>query len=144
MTFWRHQHHDPSALVSTRAAGQAVAEVHEALEGYPETFPSFLDRQVRRVSRILFDETTLSSIPTSELAFLRGQYLRISSVLRDTKLECLTLHGDPHRGNLLVSETGYLLIDFESVCSGPLEWDLSALPGVGAGTFSTALLIQAF
>ena len=28
------------------------------------------------------------------------------------------------------------MIDFESVCSGPLEWDLSALPGVGAGVFS--------
>jgi hypothetical protein len=28
------------------------------------------------------------------------------------------------------------MIDFESVCSGPVEWDLSALPGVGAGVFS--------
>lgn len=41
----------------------------------------------------------------------------------------------PHRGNVLVSKAGYLLIDFESVCSGPLEWDLSALPGLGGGMF---------
>lgn len=136
MTFWRHQDHDPSAPLSTRAAGQALAQVHEALSSYPETFPSFLDRQVRRASRILFDETTPSSIPAPERALLCSQYLMISSVLRDTKLECRTLHGDPHRGNLLVGRTGLLLIDFESVCSGPLEWDLSALPGVGAGMSS--------
>jgi hypothetical protein len=136
MTFWRHHDHDPSAPASTRAAGQALAQVHEALDSYPETFPSFLDRQVRRASRILFDETAPSTIPVSERAFLCAQYLRISSMVRDTKLECRTLHGDPHRGNFLVSQTGYLLIDFESVCSGPLEWDLSALPGMGAGAFS--------
>jgi hypothetical protein len=28
------------------------------------------------------------------------------------------------------------MIDFESVCSGPLEWDLSALPCVDTGIFS--------
>jgi hypothetical protein len=27
------------------------------------------------------------------------------------------------------------MIDFESACTGPLEWDLSALPGGGAGVF---------
>jgi hypothetical protein len=136
MTFWRYQDHDPSAPVSAGAAEHVLAQVHGALDGYPESFPSFLDRQVRRASRILFDETTPSSIPTTERAFLCSQYLRISSMLRDTKFESRTLHGDPHRGNLLASRTGYVLIDFESVCSGPLEWDLSALPGVGSGTFS--------
>lgn len=136
MTFWRYHDHDPSAPATTRAAGEALAQVHDALRNYPQTFPSFLDRQVRRASRILFDETTPSAIPAAERAFLCSQYLRISSELRDTKLECRTLHGDPHRGNFLISQTGCLLIDFESVCSGPLEWDLSALPGVGAGTFS--------
>ncbi len=28
------------------------------------------------------------------------------------------------------------MIDFESVCSGPVEWDLSALPDMGAGVFA--------
>jgi streptomycin 6-kinase len=57
-------------------------------------------------------------------------------VLLDKKLRCRTLHGDPHRGNLLISRSGCLMVDFESVCSGPLEWDLSALPCVDAGIFS--------
>jgi hypothetical protein len=136
MTFWRHQDHDPDAVATSRGAGRALAEVHEALDSYPETFPSFLDRQVKRAEKILFSESAPSPLPTSERAFLCSQYLSITSELHDRKLRCRTLHGDPHRGNLLVSKAGYLLIDFESVCSGPLEWDLSALPGLGADAFS--------
>jgi hypothetical protein len=136
MTFWRHRDHDPSAVATSQGAGQALAQVHEALDSYPETFPSFLDRQVKRAARILFSESAPSPLPTSEHAFLCSQYVSITSELHERRLRCRTLHGDPHRGNLLVSKAGYLMIDFESVCSGPIEWDLSALPGLGAGTFS--------
>jgi hypothetical protein len=136
MTFWRHQDHDPKALATGRAAGEALAEVHDALDSYPGMFPSFLDRQVRRTSRILFDETASSALPASERAFLRSEYLSITAELSDARLRCRTLHGDPHRGNLLISRSGCVMIDFESVCSGPVEWDLSAMPGKAAGIFS--------
>jgi len=136
MTFWRYQDHDPNALATGSAAGLALQRVHQALDSYPGTFPSFLDRQVSRASRTLFDETAPSALPASECVLLRSEYLSITSALRDTRIGCRALHGDPHRGNLLFSQAGYLMIDFESVCSGPLEWDLSALPGTGAGVFS--------
>jgi len=135
MTFWRHQDHDPDALATSRGAGHALAQVHAALDSFPETFPSFLDRQVRWTAKILFGDSAPSQLPTSDRDFLCSQYLSIISALHDRKLNCRTLHGDPHRGNVLVSKDGYLLIDFESVCSGPVEWDLSALPGLGAGAF---------
>lgn len=136
MTFWRHQDHDPDVRTTSRGAGHALAQVHEALDSYPETFPSFLDRQVKRTAKILFGESGPSPLSTSDHNFLCNQYQSITSQLRDRKLRCRTLHGDPHRGNVLVTKAGYLLIDFESVCSGPLEWDLSALPGLGAGAFN--------
>lgn len=135
MTFWRHQDHDPDAPATSRDAGHALKQVHEALDSYPETFPSFLERQVRRTAKTLFGESAPSPLSTADHDFLCSQYLSITSELHGRKLSCRTLHGDPHRGNVLVSKAGYLLIDFESVCSGPLEWDLSALPGLGAGSF---------
>ena len=136
MTFWRHQDHDPDALAASAGAGHALAQIHEALDSYPETFPSFLDRQVRRTAKILFGESALSPLSTPDRDFLRNQYLHITSELHGRQFWCRTLHGDPHRGNVLVSKAGCLFIDFESVCSGPLEWDLSALPGPGAGAFN--------
>ena len=37
------------------------------------------------------------------------------------------LHGSPHAANWLLSADGPLLLDFETACLGPVEWDLSAL-----------------
>jgi thiamine kinase-like enzyme len=36
------------------------------------------------------------------------------------------LHGDAHTGNILSTRSGPLWMDFEDVCSGPLEWDLAS------------------
>jgi hypothetical protein len=136
MTFWRHQAHDAQATVSDAAAGRALAEVHRALDTF--TFPtrSFMDRQVRRTGDVLADPLSLPALGQSERAFLDNEYLALISSVRDRRFECRLLHGDPHRGNVLVAQNGCFLVDFESICSGPLEWDLSALPGAGAGTFT--------
>jgi hypothetical protein len=37
------------------------------------------------------------------------------------------LHGSPHAGNWLATAEGPLLLDFETACRGPIEWDLAAL-----------------
>ena len=38
----------------------------------------------------------------------------------------------------MVTQDGVRWFDFESVCRGPLEWDLSALPDRALGAFSDA------
>ena len=48
------------------------------------------------------------------------------------------LHGSPHGGNWLVSANGPRLLDFETACCGPVEWDLSALPDDAVAFFPAA------
>lgn len=38
------------------------------------------------------------------------------------------LHGEPHAGNLLDTANGPLFIDLETVCTGPVEFDLAHAP----------------
>ena len=38
------------------------------------------------------------------------------------------LHGEPHRGNVLDTKEGPLFVDFETVCRGPVEFDLAHVP----------------
>ncbi len=133
MTFWRHHDHDPGAVVCGRLAAEVIEEVHRALEDYSGPLRSFLGRRVRRTGHVLDQPLCQSALDAGDRDFLRHEYLSILSTLDEHRLENRTLHGDPHRGNFLVTPSGHLLIDFESVCSGPREWDLSALPGNGEG-----------
>ena len=135
ITFWRYHDHDPEAAVSVCEAGNTLAQVHMALDAHPGLLRSFLDMQVKRAGDLLAGATSLPMLKVGTRAFLRGEYASITSQLHSRNLRCRALHGDPHRGNFLVGPTGCLMIDFESVCSGPLEWDLSAIPGGGAGLF---------
>lgn len=36
------------------------------------------------------------------------------------------IHGDAHTGNILTTASGPLWMDFEDVCTGPIEWDLAS------------------
>ena len=107
-----------------------LEQVHRSLEDYP-----FLERRVRCTGHVLDQDPSQTTLPARDRDFLRDEYASILSSLDDHNFEPGTLHGDPHRGNFLVSPSGYRLIDFESVCSGPREWDLSALPGNAAMCF---------
>jgi Ser/Thr protein kinase RdoA (MazF antagonist) len=136
VTFWQHHAHDPHATVSEIAAGRALADVHRALDTFAASSRSFMDRRARRTAEVLAGHMSLPTLSESELRLLQGEYLALISSVRDRRFECRVLHGDPHQGNVLVAKNGCLVIDFESICSGPLEWDLSALPGGGAGVFT--------
>jgi hypothetical protein len=135
ITFWRYEHHDRAAAVDGRAAGRALSECHRALDTYPGRRPSFLDRQGARAGRLLADPRALPELPGQDRRFLGDQFRRLTAEIHGRGLSWRLLHGDPHRGNLLVDRRRCLMIDFESVCMGPAEWDLSALPGGGAGLF---------
>ena len=135
ISFWRFHDHDPTAAARGRLAGQALAEVHSALDRYTGPVASFLERRVSRTGALLADPGSSASLAGDDRAFLHYEYMSILSRLQEHPVEPRTLHGDPHRGNFLVGGSGYRMIDFESVCSGPREWDLSALPGGGAGVF---------
>jgi len=132
LTFWCYQERDPESAFDPGSARRALRDVHAVLDRYRAPLPSFLDRQIRRAGRLLADPTTLPTLPPVDRDFLAAEHRRLTGVLQEWHLEPRVLHGDPHRGNFLVSRGRHLVIDFESACSGPLEWDLSALPVGGA------------
>ncbi|HEV2415953.1 MAG TPA: aminoglycoside phosphotransferase family protein [Candidatus Dormibacteraeota bacterium] len=131
LTFWQYSMRDLDTALDSRAAGQALAAVHAALATYRGPMPSFLDGQVKRTGRLLAEAVVPSGLAPSEGDFLACEHRRLTGALVGRDLCVRVLHGDPHAGNFLVNRGRHLLIDFESACSGPLEWDLSALADVG-------------
>lgn len=79
----------------------------------------------------------------SDREILREAFARAHDHLKRYALRAVPLHGDPHPGNLRFCPGGPLWHDFESVCSGPLEWDLSALPPTPAVLGHSTSLLEA-
>src|SRR5205807_4474651 len=60
-----------------------------------------------------------------DLAFLRSEAERLRAELAGGRFAMRPIHGAPHGFNLLDLGDRVLWIDLETVCRGPLEWDLS-------------------
>ena len=78
----------------------------------------------RRIERL----NNADGFPRKYLAVLQSA-LHVAeqreATLRDTTLGEGVLHGDALLGNTISTATGLRLIDFDSVCYGPREWDLA-------------------
>ena len=62
------------------------------------------------------------------LAALRSVHADILAGLADHADGAIVLHGDAHAGNLLAAAgRGWLWIDLEETCRGPVAWDLATL-----------------
>jgi len=126
VTFWRYQEEVANAAVDPGAVAGSLREVHRALETYRGELPPF--RPLPGLPHLDASEP--------EAALLLREHTRLTVALRDRVLRRRPLHGDPHRGNVLVNPGGCLWIDFESSCAGPVEWDLSALPADEASSWA--------
>jgi hypothetical protein len=135
LTFWTYHEQHRGEPLDPRTAGWVLQRCHQALDTYQGTLPSFLERQVAAAGRALADPGALSTLPAATRAALTTEHAALSAALAGRDARWRALHGDPHRRNFLATSRGCLMIDFESACAGPLEWDLSALPDGPAGVF---------
>ena len=113
------------AAVDWIEVGEMVARVHaiepsEVLGRYPlpwcASFPWWdFDALLARVG---------ASIDDAALAALRAsvdRHLPVIGTARDGQL--VVCHGDVHPGNVLASDDGMVLIDWDLLCCGPVGWD---------------------
>jgi hypothetical protein len=114
--------------------GALLARVHGALLDYPGHLPSFAV-ELEDVGQILRDRPRLPLLHDEDHAFLLEMQRDLVSSLMGIPSEHQPLHGSPHEGNWLIGPAGPLLLDFETACNGPVEWDLSALPEAALDAF---------
>ena len=125
VTLWQF-HQDRGGPDDDKAFGPLLARVHETLLDYPGPLPPFT-AELYDVGQILRDKPRLSRLSEEDHAFLRTTHQVLQSIVSAIRPETRPLHGSPHSGNWLNARAGPLLLDFETACRGPLEWDLSAM-----------------
>jgi Phosphotransferase enzyme family len=133
LTLWELAPVDPAAR-EERAAGEALREVHRALETYPGELPSFLE-QIDEVGALLAEADALPALASDDRAFLAAVYSRLREQLCERTFEPRPLHGAPHEGNVAGTRERPLWLDFETACLGPAEWDAGYLAPTAAKAF---------
>lgn len=114
VSLWQWADHDDRA-VSAADFGIMLGPLHQALASYPSDLPPLVG-PLTDISTAL----TVSSDATLHRVAADLVPLALSWPRRP-------LHGDAHTGNVLMTPAGPLWTDFEDVCVGPVEWDLSSM-----------------
>lgn len=127
ITLWRYIEPSIDPDVADEDLGRMLRSFHDTFIDYPEQLPDFTDNLTRAQSA-LEDVDRTPRLPESDRVFLLEVAASLRSELTARDLPRLPLHGDPHLdGNVVLSNSGPLLVDFEATCVGPYEWDLTSL-----------------
>ena len=127
VTLWQFVAHRPAQDSDGPVVAAALREVHHALARYPGQLPSFM-AAIDACRRLLQDETALCALRPADRNFLLAEHGRLAMRLSTAAISPVVIHGEPHLDNVLMTADGHRWTDWESVCLGPLEWDLSSLP----------------
>jgi molybdopterin-guanine dinucleotide biosynthesis protein A len=123
--------------VAALEAGDALRAVHDAIADYPVALPSVWDR-FDRAQTVADDASASPALHADDRRFLAGRLRELRAEFENLHLPEGHLHGAPHTGNLLRTPAGPRWIDFDTVCRGPVEWDLAHLPEEAAAAFPEA------
>jgi hypothetical protein len=136
MTFWPYRSQDGSVPDSLSVAG-ALKRLHDAvdrvalIEGW--SLPAW-DDPVRDVRSHLGSGSFAPDLRLADRRLL-AETLTQSGKVAKLSAHHGGLHGSPHGFNVLAVDGAPLFIDFETVCRGPVEWDLCHLDPSAAAAY---------
>lgn len=136
ITLWTHQTNLPGVL-DELAYATALHRLHAGLREVDVLAPLASDRVAEAV-RLTADPRLSPALaePDRELLLftLDDALARMGQHTAGEQL----LHGEPHPGNVLNTAAGPLFIDLETVCRGPVEFDLAHVPEAVAAHYPGA------
>lgn len=133
ITFWRYYPRPPGgATISSMHLAVALRRLHASLGAISSEMrarlPSFLE-ELGAVRVLLTDGSRLVSLSERDRLLLLHAFDRLAAELQTAMRSSVQrlIHGSPHRLNVLLADVELRFIDFETVCVGPIEWDLAHL-----------------
>lgn len=133
LTLWRYVMPGARPDDGDRLLGEAVRHFHAALADIVGELPELAER-IDRANRLFQDPSSTPGLAAADRTLAAGAHRRLAPLVRSLG-QATALHAEPHEDNILWTERGPLLIDFEAVCRGPAEWDLAYLPPAALASF---------
>jgi hypothetical protein len=137
VTFWRYLQSDPEPGDHVVLAG-ALRRFHELAQGFSGfdhgSVPRY-DEVVADVRRRLEEPGFASAMSKDERALVCRAIDSARDSDQDREESHVILHGSPHGYNVVWTGGRAAFVDFESVCTGPVEWDLAHLDPIAAAAY---------
>jgi len=134
LTLWQYVEPIGEVVLEPAEAAAVLSAVHDALAAFPGSLPPF-DLELADARRLLLPLRS-PTLADSDRRFLLSVIDELEETLAGRMCVARPLHGSPHAGNWLRTTKGLLLLDFETACRGPLEWDLAALDDAAVHLFA--------
>jgi hypothetical protein len=127
VTLWTY--YEPAGPPEPSPAGYASAleRLHAGLRTLDVPAPHFTDR-VEQAQRLVANRDRTPALAGADRELLGGTLRDLRRAIGDRGAAEQLLHGEPHPGNVLSTESGLLFIDLETCCRGPVEFDLAHAP----------------
>ncbi|MFT4163928.1 MAG: aminoglycoside phosphotransferase family protein [Microlunatus sp.] len=126
VTLWAH--HEPAMTpLSPVEYASALALLHSGMRTVDLASPRFTDR-VADAQQIAADPDLSPELTAQDRELLTNRLAGLRRILGSEPGAEQLLHGEPHPGNVLATTNGAVFIDFETLCRGPVEFDLAHVP----------------
>lgn len=113
--------------VSPADYAKALELLHAGMREVDVPSPRFTDR-IAEAEAIVANADLSPELADADRAFLSGTLGNLRRTIEARGAVEQLLHGEPHPGNVLSTTNGPLVIDLETYCRGPVEFDLAHVP----------------
>lgn len=126
VTLWTYHEPATTPLLPAEYAG-ALALLHAGMRTADLTSPRFTDR-IADAQQIATNPDLSPELTALDRELLTGRLTDLLAIVGPDGSAEQLLHGEPHPGNVLATRNGAVFIDFETLCRGPIEFDLAHVP----------------
>lgn len=127
VALWTYVEPVQSRTLAPVEYAHALERLHAGLRQIDVAAPHFTDR-VTETQRDVANRDTTPDLDETDRALLADTLRDLSESIVAWRATEQLLHGEPHPGNVLVTENGPLFVDFENTARGPVEYDLAWVP----------------
>ena len=126
VTLWVYYEPVTTGLSPSEYA-EALQRLHSGMRSVDMPSPHFRDR-IADAEQVVAEPDLSPELIESDRALLRHRLARSREAIDSRGAVEQLLHGEPHPGNVLATTNGALFIDFETICRGPVKFDLAHVP----------------
>jgi Ser/Thr protein kinase RdoA (MazF antagonist) len=127
ITLWTYYAPAASRETSPADYASALKRLHVGLRKLDVPAPHFTNR-VEQAQQIVANRDRSPALVDEDRELLGGTLRSLRRAIGERDAAEQLLHGEPHPGNVLTTESGPLFIDLETCCRGPVEFDLAHAP----------------